>query len=74
MPIKGKRKKKATHELVYEDDANYPTMKKIGKEKSFINNKGKKVVIKKSVGGVLKIKKLLDEASGSGIINLGKDI
>jgi hypothetical protein len=29
---------------------------------------------KKSVGGILKIKKLLDEGSGSGIINLGKDI
>ena len=61
MPIKGKGKKKPTHELVYEDDANYPTMKKIGKEKSFINNKGKKVVIKKSFGGILKAgKKVVD--------------
>ena len=65
---KGKRKKKATHELVYEDDKNYPTMKKI--------------VTKKFVGGALKtIKKVGDavkkkinkkDSKGNTVSILGK--
>jgi len=66
---KGKRKKKATHELVYEDDKNYPTMKKINKKPThelvYEDDKNyptmKKIVTKKFVGGALKtIKKVGD--------------
>ncbi len=59
---KGKRKKKATHELVYEDDKNYPTMKKINRKPThelvYEDDKNyptmKKIVTKKFVGGALR--------------------